>query len=273
MKNLNKDNKKVKQARIKNEIYNSEDKVYIVKNTIMDGVQEEGPRFSTILENFKESSNSNNSDKSSKFPKYKTSNLKSNILLSARDENTNIMKVYKSNRSSIISEESEKIDKDSENSNKNNLEVTNTNHTNTNITNGEYLNTEDKLILEENKSNRNSEGSSVIKKISKENNINKYSNKYNNNVSYNNRHVKNGDDENEEGEEDEENDSDRIKKNDSFKVNNLSDTLKHSISKNSGKIDVQNILIESLRNGEHVYYCLNMLDSINKSVLNVKAAE
>ena len=39
------------------------------------------------------------------------------------------------------------------------------------------------------------------------------------------------------------------------------------------QIDVQNILIENLRNGENVYYCLNMICSISDSVLNLKLAE
>ena len=54
---------------------------------------------------------------------------------------------------------------------------------------------------------------------------------------------------------------------------NRNEDISSHLTQNSGKIDVQNILIENLRHGEHAYYCLNMLTSINETVIDLKNAE
>jgi len=54
---------------------------------------------------------------------------------------------------------------------------------------------------------------------------------------------------------------------------NKSNMTENSSYRNSGKIDVQNILIDNLRNGEHVFYCLNMLTFINENMINLLLSE
>jgi len=59
----------------------------------------------------------------------------------------------------------------------------------------------------------------------------------------------------------------------SFNNINRNEDINSHLTQTSGKIDVQNILIENLRYGEHVYYCLNMLTSIHGLVIDFKQTE
>ncbi len=143
------------------------------------------------------------------------------------------------------------------------------------------LDTEDKLLLTEN--NQKSVGSTPKMIIQKEktnaNNIQNFNNalknSYNNNSNSNlNRYYNNCqkplEDINEEKNKDKA-EADGSEENKTYQSN--VDNFFTKANKNSGKIDVQNILIESLRNGQYVYFSLNMLSSINDSSLNMKHIE
>ncbi len=281
MKKLNKDNRKIRQTRLNNEIQNmSQEGFYIVQNSVdgEDNHSEGITKVSTLTENplvmkslknktLIPSANLNQSlipkgtsvEESMNFKKIISNKKIANTFINKNNiistTNQSIEKDKTINSHTPLSKQSSLAQKQSEGENR----ETTLNH----------QNTEDKLILNVNKSKASNSIQSTPRNASVKNEIveSSYNNKnvdINNNIEGINDPYANDFEKKNEEEED---------VNNKQNINYNNENIGERAERNSGKIDVQNILIESLRNGEYVYYCLNMLASINDSVLNIKHTE